>query len=146
MSIKFVFRDRDQNDGQCTMYLPVATTVDDAANFAFLAADILQDMSNAILYKIQLVYQQINNNSEAPPADSDTKRLLMYFAQNVSRDINMIAIPSPRSELFETTGAYANIRAYAGDPALANFSALMETLHTQDARPFGSFIVAGLAT
>lgn len=147
VKIGLTFSDRDSNSAKMTCYCAFATSIADAWAFAFVVADRASAMSDAVITGIDIAYRWTIDDPAAPGDSSSIERKILMLMVNSDDEINGMIVPSPKAELWETTGSYAGIRLdLAGDGALAWIDMLAALdLLTVDGRLLGSLVVGGLA-
>jgi hypothetical protein len=147
VKVGVTFRDRDGNSATLTSYCTFAVPIADAWTFALGVADRVAPLSDAVITAIQIAYRWTIDAPAAPADSSSIERKILLLMVNADSEINGMMIPSPRVELWETTGNYAGIRldmASAGALAWVDMLANVALL-TRDARDLGSLITGGLA-
>jgi hypothetical protein len=145
--VGITFRDRDGNSAVLTVYCAFATPITDAWVFALAMVGAVAPLSDALIVAVQIAYRWTIDDPATPAESSNIERKLLLLHVNDSDEINGMMIPSPRADLWETTGNYAGIRldmASAGALALIDMLAGIELL-TKQAHPLGALVVGGLA-
>lgn len=145
VAIGITFRDRDGNRGKLTCYAPWSFAVADLWTLAESLAARIQDISDALLCKIELVWRFKPDEILPASESSNVERKLLLLIQNENDEINGIIFPSVLTVLFETSGVYAGIRADLTQPAFTVFQALLNAhnFRTIDNRAIGTAIAAG---
>ncbi|MBL0830560.1 hypothetical protein JK320_25420 [Klebsiella pneumoniae] len=140
------FRDRDANVSKITFYTPWTLTIAEVWSLAFNLAAHVAALSNAALFKIELLFRFEGDTTTEPPPTSDVSRKALLLTTNDADQINGLIIPSIRA-IFETIGPYAGIRVDIEHPAVVAFGAALEALPfvTIDGRQFGTLAAGGLA-
>ena len=141
------FRDRDGNSAVLTSYCAFAVPIALAWSFALAMAERVAPLSDAGIVAIQIAYRWTIDDPAAPAESSSIERKLLLLHVNPEDEINGMIIPSPKAELFETTGTHAGIRldmSSAGALAWIDMLAALELL-TKQAHALGALEVGGLA-
>lgn len=143
VEIGITFRDRDGAKGRMTFSTPWNLTIADIWLLANRLADRASALSNAPLYRIDLLYRWRPDDQPEAPASSDVSRKLLLLITNAQQEINGMIIPSTR-DVFESTGSYAGIRADLLHPAIVQFGELLLSIpfQTEDGRDLGATIAA----
>ena len=104
-------------------------------------------MSDAVLTGIDIAYRWTIDTPATPADSSSIERKILMLMVNEDDEINGMMVPSPRADLWETTGSYAGIRLdLAGAGALAWIDMLAALdLRTKDDRELGVLAAGGLA-
>jgi hypothetical protein len=110
VKIRLIFRDRGRNEASTHLYLPFSSTVDDVFDFVNAAIPRYNAVSNALIAKVVAEYEFYYTNLSEPSPQSDNTKVLLIFYRNEQGLVERISIPSPKSDLFETSGDYAGIR------------------------------------
>lgn len=140
----FSFRDRDGNSAKATFYCVWISSIADVWPAAYAIADQLSALSDAILYKIELVYRYREVDPPEAPAESTIERKVLMLITNDDDEINGLMIASP-GDIFETSGSYTGIRvdlAGAGAIGFADMLTVLD-LRTDDNRQLGTVLAAG---
>lgn len=112
---------------------------------AIAIADRIAALSNAILFKIELVWRYTIEPPWFPAEGSTIERKILMLMTNEDEEINGIMIPSPADSIWETVGSYAGIRLdldSAGAVGFANMLLAVD-LRTDDNRQLGTVLAAG---
>lgn len=143
-AIKLTFLDRDQNEAQVNFYVPYSTTVEQAWAVADAIAARVQVLSNALLWRIQLVWKWTADMPGPADVDSNVRRALLLLVQASDERINALLVPSPRDSVFEIDGRYAGVRVDLDNAAVSGFVSVLELpLLTPDGGAFGTDIITG---
>lgn len=142
--IGITFSDRDTNRAKNTFYTAWTLTIADVWALAEHLASALEAISDAALYKIEVVYRWRADDPPDAPDSSSVERKVLLLITNDDAEINGIIIPSP-IDLFETTGAYAGVRIDLLNPGIVAFQDMLGTLdfRTDDDRQLGQVVAAG---
>jgi hypothetical protein len=142
--IGVTFRDRDSNRAKITFYTPWTLTIADVWSLANTLASAAESISDAQLYKIELLYRWRADEPPEAPESSDVERKLLLLITNDAGDINGLIIPSP-SDVWELTGSYAGIRVDLVNAAIVLFAEALAALdyRTDDDRALGQVVAAG---
>ena len=147
VKVGITYRDRDSNSATLTCYCAFATSIVDAWSFAIAMAAATGAMSDAVLTGIDIAYRWTIDTPATPADSSSIERKILMLMVNEDDEINGMMVPSPRADLWETTGSYAGIRLdLAGAGALAWIDMLAALdLRTKDDRELGVLAAGGLA-
>lgn len=115
---RLVFRDRDGQEASTHIYLPFAYTLDQIFAFVNAAIPRYLAVSNAIIVRVEVVYEWYYRNLPEAEEGSDSTRTLLLFYRNENGTIDVLSIVSPRNTIYETTGPYAGIRIDKNHPAI----------------------------
>lgn len=142
--IGITYRDRDGNRAKITFYTAWNLTIADVWALANNLASAASSISNALLYKIEILYRWRADDPPLAAESSDVERKVLLLITNDADEINGIIIPSP-IELWELTGSYAGIRVDLLHPAILAFQDALAELdyRTDDDRQFGQVVAAG---
>jgi hypothetical protein len=138
------FRDRDGNQAKSTLYCAWATPIADVWALAYAVGDRMMAISDALLFKIDLLYRYTIDDPPEAAIESNIQRKILMLITNSDDEINGIVIPSP-GDVFEVAGSYAGIRldlASAGAIGFADMLLLVD-LRTDDNRELGTTLAAG---
>lgn len=142
--VQITLQDRDRNDGAVHWNIPSSVTFDDVIA-ALLSTGLprIAALSDATFTRMTVTYRHTVNAPALAPIGSSTHRKLMVFVRNADQDLDMISVPSPIASLFESTGAYAGIRALPAE--LLDLLDLLDLLPfvTRDGRILGIEYAAG---
>lgn len=108
-------------------------------------SDRIAALSNAVLFKIELVWRYTIEPPWSPAEGSTIERKILMLMTNEDEEINGIVIPSPADSIWETLGSYAGIRLdllSAGAVGFADMLTLVD-LRTDDNRAVGTVLAAG---
>lgn len=143
-AIKLTFLDRDQNEAQVNFYVSYGATAEQAWEVADAIAARLQVLSNALLWRIQIVWKWTADMPGPADVDSNVRRAVLVLVAGPDDAINALLIPSPRSTIFEADGRYAGIRLDLDNAAVSGFVSVLELpLLTPDGGAFGTDIITG---
>jgi hypothetical protein len=144
VAIGFSYRDRDGNKAKATCYCNAAISVAAIWNLAYFIAGKMQNLSNALLIKIELTWHYRADTVIEPPFDSTNERKILLLMLNSDDEINGMVVPSPIDN-WESTGAYAGIRLDLASAGALGWVAMLESidLRTDDNRPVGTILAAG---
>jgi hypothetical protein len=142
VAIRFCFRDRDANRAKMTCYCAVG--VADVYALGFALAEPITGLSNAVLDRVEFVWNYRIDSPGTPGSESDVSRKLLLLIINADEEINAIVIPSP-GDVWETTGDYAGIRLDLTSAGAIGFNAMLAAagLRTDDDRELGTAITVG---
>lgn len=137
--------DRDGNKAQVTQWMPYAASIDDTLAYADNFISNTNAISDALVYRMEMVWKYTIDVLPMPSVTSDISRGLLILIENDSGELSGIRIPSPKAELFETTGKYAYIRMDKTNSAVIDFQTLLNTqdFRTADNRQLGHTIING---
>lgn len=143
--VNFGFTDRDANKAQSTFWLSYDTPISDALDYAEQWMSNANAISNGVIYKFEMVWKYIVDDAPAAGIYSDTRRGLLVLVENSDGDLSGLRIPSPKLDLFETSGKYAGIRLDKTHPDVINFATLIAATNfrTADNREFGHTLING---
>jgi hypothetical protein len=138
------FRDRDGNQAKSTLYCAWATPIADAWSLAYAIGDRMSAISDALLYRIDLLYRHKIDDPGEPGEDSNVERKILMLITNEDEEITGIVIPSP-GDVFEVTGAYAGIRLDLASTGAIGFAdmLLVVELVSRDGIAIGENLVTG---
>ncbi len=145
VAIGITFRDRDGNRAKATCYCAFAVPVADVWTLAFAIAARMEAISNALLYKIDLVWRYTVDSPALADEDADLSRKILMLITNDAGEINAIIIPSPQAAIWEAIGAYSGIRLDLASAGAVGFSDMLLTfdLRTEDDRTLGVELATG---
>lgn len=145
---KLSFRDREGNVGTTSAY--VALSLSDSLLLSFLNsfAPVVQALSNAHLFKVEVYRTLAVEGTPEPAIDADVSRFIGLFLRNDDY-AETLYIPAPKAEMFETTGIYTGIRTDATSSIVVSFAEAAATVlsftTTQEGDPYPTiFVVGGL--
>jgi len=147
VKVSLTFADRDGNSAVLTLYCAFATPIADAWSFALAMVDYVAPLSDALIVTLQIAYRWTIDDPETPAESSNIERKILLLHVNDADEINGMIIPSPRIDLWETTGNYAGIRldlASAGALAWIDMLTGVELL-TKQGHELGALVAGGLA-
>lgn len=145
---KLSFRDREGNIGTTSAYVALSLSDSDILSFLNSFCPIVQELSDASLYAVQ-VYRTFDiEGMPEPAADADLSSYVALFLGN-DEYVEAIYIPAPKPEMFETTGIYSGIRTDATSAIVVSFAAdaltVLPFTTTAEGDPFPTvFHVGGL--
>jgi hypothetical protein len=143
VAMRFCFRDRDANRAKMTCYCAVGTA--DVYALGFALAEPITGLSNAVLDRVEFVWNYRLDSPETPGSESNVSRKILLLIINSDEEINAIVIPSPQDGVWETTGDYAGIRLDLASAGAIGFNAMLAAagLRTDDDHELGTAITVG---
>lgn len=113
--ITFWFTDRNNNKGRTSAYLPFATSDAQVRSFVAFYMPFLRGLSNATITGWTASWAAKDLTPEPAAFESDVSQslILCYSKEDV---FDWIWVPSPKIDLLEVSGDYANIRLDALRP------------------------------
>lgn len=150
IQVRLLFVDREANKGTITVNVRFSLSDEQLLAFINLIADRTQAISNASLVSTKTYRLYEVQNPSAPSLDSDvSKRVVLFYRKD--GEYETISIPSPKSDIFESTGRLAGIRVDAALEELAlyigNAATTLAILCTPEGEAFPTeYVTGGLAT
>lgn len=147
VKLQTMWRDRDGREAQLQLYLPSSSSLTQAVQGALLAISLVSDLSNAVCTGYKVIWEGTNASEEDAEPTSDVNRAGWLFYRNEDNFYEAIKIPSLRSNLVESEGAWAGVRLVAkttaeGAPLLV-MEGLASLLATAEGQPFPGELVNG---
>jgi len=104
-------------------------------------------ISDATVTGIDIAWRWTIDEPAAPAESSNIERKLLMLMVNDAGEINGMIIPSPRADLWETTGSYAGIRLDMSSAGALAWIAMLASIElvTPAAHELGALAVGGLA-
>jgi hypothetical protein len=105
----------------------------------------MEALSNALLWKIDLLWRYTVDTPGEAAAEADLSRHILMLITNEDEEINAIVIPSPQDAIWEALGSYAGIRLDLASSGAIGFAAMLSSfdLRTDDNRTLGIVLAAG---
>jgi hypothetical protein len=148
VTIQSHWRDYGNREARLTLHLPFSLDRAAVETRALGLLSLVSAVSDAVLTRYSLIWKSTIDEPGTPALTSDCTRYLgLFYRSSDGTQTEAIWIPSPKSFVFEGTGAYTGIRANAANEILAAFLVTnpQNSLVQREGTAFpATFVVGGL--